>query len=63
MSDHGASGHSELVEQAECVAGYVPKHVSGKSYVRWHQPHADVTALIGDKLGPALNEVACRRSG
>lgn len=34
-----------------------------KSYVRRHQPHADVTALIGDKLSPALNEVARRRSG
>lgn len=33
-----------------------------KSYVRRHQPHADVTALIGDKIGPALNEVARRRS-
>ncbi|MEV6337639.1 hypothetical protein AB0M12_23310 [Nocardia vinacea] len=22
------------------------------SYVRRHQPHADVTALIGDKIGP-----------
>ncbi|MEV6337647.1 hypothetical protein AB0M12_23355 [Nocardia vinacea] len=34
-----------------------------KSYVRRHQSHADVTALIGDQLGPALNEVARRRSG
>ncbi|MEV6338224.1 hypothetical protein AB0M12_26300 [Nocardia vinacea] len=34
-----------------------------KSYVRRHQPHADVTALIGDKLGPPLNELARRRSG
>ncbi|CAM4525970.1 site-specific integrase [Nocardia ninae] len=33
------------------------------SYVRRHQPHADVTAMIGEKLGPALNEVARRRSG
>ncbi|PKV98914.1 site-specific integrase [Nocardia fluminea] len=34
-----------------------------KSYVRRHQPHADVTALIGDKLGPALAEIGRRRSG
>ncbi|WP_062993978.1 hypothetical protein [Nocardia anaemiae] len=33
-----------------------------KSYVRRRQPHADVTAHIGDKLGPALNEVARGRS-
>ncbi|MFC4373127.1 hypothetical protein ACFO5K_03350 [Nocardia halotolerans] len=33
------------------------------SYVRRHQPHADVTALIGDKLAPALSEVARYRSG
>ncbi len=33
------------------------------SYVRRHQPHADVTAMIGDKLGPALSEVARRRAG
>ncbi|MBF6277757.1 MULTISPECIES: site-specific integrase [Nocardia] len=33
-----------------------------KSYVRRHQPHADVTALIGDKLGPALEEIARRSS-
>ncbi|PKV80512.1 site-specific integrase [Nocardia fluminea] len=34
-----------------------------KSYVRRHQPHADVTAMIGDKLGPALSEIERRRSG
>ncbi|MFE1591789.1 hypothetical protein [Nocardia sp. NPDC058705] len=33
-----------------------------KSYVRRHQPHADVTAMISGKLGPALDEVACHRS-
>ncbi|WP_157777935.1 site-specific integrase [Nocardia terpenica] len=33
-----------------------------KAYVRRYQPHADVTALIGDKIGPALDEVARRRS-
>lgn len=33
------------------------------SYVRRHQPHADVTAIISGKLGPALDEVARHRSG
>ncbi|MGW6424105.1 hypothetical protein ACWF82_15630 [Nocardia sp. NPDC055053] len=32
------------------------------AYVRRHQPHADVTALIGNRLGPALEEVARRRA-
>ncbi|RBO79598.1 site-specific integrase [Nocardia puris] len=32
------------------------------SYVRRHQPHPDVTALIGNALAPALDEVARRRS-
>ncbi|MFC4373122.1 hypothetical protein ACFO5K_03325 [Nocardia halotolerans] len=33
------------------------------SYVRRHQFHADGTALIGEKLGPALRELARHRSG
>lgn len=33
-----------------------------KSYVKRHQPHPDVTALIADKIGPALEEVTRRRS-
>ncbi|MGC4994196.1 hypothetical protein [Nocardia salmonicida] len=33
------------------------------SYVRRHQPHADVTTMISGKLGPALDEVTRRRSG
>ncbi|WP_157116557.1 hypothetical protein [Nocardia vaccinii] len=32
------------------------------SYVKRHQPHPDVTALIADKIGPALEEVTRRRS-
>lgn len=32
------------------------------AYVRHHQPHADVTALIGNRLGPALEEVARHRA-
>ena len=33
-----------------------------KSYVRRHQPHADVTAMIGNRLGPALDEIARQRT-
>lgn len=32
------------------------------AYVRRHRPHADVTALIGNRLAPALDEIARRRA-
>jgi integrase len=61
LGTEGISAGLDVTKVADQLGN--TSRVLRKSYVRRHQPHADVTALIGDKLGPALNEVARRRSG
>ncbi|MGV9722275.1 hypothetical protein [Nocardia beijingensis] len=61
LGTEGISAGLDVTKVADQLGN--TSRVLRKSYVRRHQPHADVTALIGDKLSPALNEVARRRSG
>ncbi|MEV5832819.1 tyrosine-type recombinase/integrase [Nocardia sp. NPDC052112] len=60
LGTEGISAGLDVTKVADQLGN--TSRVLRKSYVRRHQPHADVTALIGDKIGPALNEVARRRS-
>ncbi|MGW0327676.1 hypothetical protein [Nocardia sp. NPDC003183] len=61
LGTEGISAGLDVTKVADQLGN--TSRVLRKSYVRRHQPHADVTALIGDKLGPALTEVTRRRSG
>ncbi|MFD4439873.1 hypothetical protein ACFWPK_08845 [Nocardia sp. NPDC058519] len=61
LGTEGISAGLDVTKVADQLGN--TSRVLRKSYVRRHQPHADVTAMISGKLGPALDEVARRRSG
>ncbi|MBU3062434.1 hypothetical protein KO481_12990 [Nocardia sp. NEAU-G5] len=61
LGTEGISAGLDVTEVADQSVN--TSRVLRKSSVCRHQPHADVTALIGNKLGPALKEVARRRTG
>ncbi|WP_157186145.1 tyrosine-type recombinase/integrase [Nocardia jiangxiensis] len=61
LGTEGISAGLDVTKVADQLGN--TSRVLRNSYVRRHQPHADVTALIAGKLGPALNEVARRRTG
>ncbi|MFF2085448.1 hypothetical protein ACFVVM_16865 [Nocardia sp. NPDC058176] len=60
LGTEGISAGLDVTKVADQLGN--TSRVLRKSYVRRHQPHEDVTALIGQKIGPALNKIARHRT-